>query len=357
MKLIKFFVAHLSDLHLASSPNRYGLLHLPAQKYLSELVYSLSNLLNGKFAIVTGSYDERSIGPLAERLALGFNPERNSRHALVQDFYDAIVISGDIGTHGDLITQTSARGLLDKILDQSLIKASRPIISLVPGNHDRFQTLLNIPGSVNFDSESIFEPDWRPYPLVNNTLNALPYRKIQEFTVNKAGTSLSFISVDFCLRSSRDGGFGHGYLDRGFVYKDILEELITKTVALKASNIAVIWVVHFPPSANRNSQYLRHQNSLIQAAFDIGIELILCGHTHRSNNEKLYCKQNKTISVVVAGSVLAFGQSEPLSYREHLIEVNPETLAVKLTESVNVRRQTLFAEDFGEAYVYVRDSD
>lgn len=343
--MVEFFIAHISDLHLSTNPNKYGFQHIHGLG--GKLQHVLRNWFAYDPSTLSGSYDERSLMPLAERLAAGFNPE----YAPEQKSYDAIVISGDIATHGSLIEQSAARKLLDEILKAAIQQTEHLILPIVPGNHDRFQGLFNLPGAIDFEDVLAFCQDWSPYRRVAQTLGSQPYDKVQTFSMIKNDVTLTFISIDCALQTKNDISGWLAYLDEGTVTTDLLKCVKLNTEKAKQNNHAIAWIVHFPPENKEKEKKLRNQELLLELAHELGVELILSGHTHKNALRK-FSSDTNDINVVVAGSALAF--EEPCSYRELTIGVDVITRKVLLIDASLVSRVEVSIDENATSYLFSR---
>lgn len=350
--MVEFLVAHISDLHLSTNPNKYGYQHI--RGFGGKLKHVLRTRFATDPSTLSGSYDERSLIPLAERLAEGFNPEKKSlENSSEQKSYDAIVISGDIATHGSLIEQSAARKLLDEILKSAIQKNEHLILPIVPGNHDRFRGKFNFPGAIDFEHVSAFDPDWSPYRRVAHTLGSRPYDKVQTFSIIKNDVTLTFISIDCALQTKKDVSGWMDYLDQGMVTTDLLKCVKLNTEKAKLNNHAVAWIVHFPPENIEKEKRLRNQELLLELAHELGVELILSGHTHKNALRK-FSSDTNDINVVVAGTALAF--EEPCSYRELTIGVDVITRKVSLIDAALVSRVAVPIDEQATSYVFSRSS-
>ena len=187
---------------------------------------------------------------------------------------DAVLLSGDLGTSGDSADLALAHSYVAAPpRDRWLSSTSKPTlqgagvpIALLPGNHDRFKSLL-LPGNRAFDE--VFA-DWWHDEDRDGVADLL--------ALEKNGRRLVFLGLDFCLRSVEDGLI---YMGQGNAYQDVVDAAVEATAWHKQAHpaCAVIWVSHFPPAAPL-TLLLVDDDHLITGAKAAKIPLLLCGHTH-----------------------------------------------------------------------------
>lgn len=289
MSKVEFYLAHLSDLHLASKPNRVGLTH--RRKLLERVGFFFGSLFSPcPKAQITGSYCEASYIALKNRLQDGFFGGVYSGKAVD---YDGIIISGDISTHGSFAEMQAAAVLSRDLL--SSVEARQVV--LIPGNHDRFTSIFNLPGSTQFEDPEHFglwwslgEPDQRFYDS--------PYVKAQ--FIEKNGVKLALINADLSLRGLLDVVLLPflAYLDAGKIRSNMLECLDEASELAKESKSPAIWVMHFPPLISR----IFGVSNLTKLINRCRVGIVLSGHTHKENYGYRY---GDSSTVVVAGSALA----------------------------------------------------
>jgi len=193
-----------------------------------------------------------------------------------KDIIDAVLISGDLTCLG---------------LDKDLNKAYRWIDEvnrfvptvLLPGNHDRYEFDVHAyPASIEFDN--IFHQYWGRN------------KKVQVFQLPRTTSPrLSVICSDFTLKNKSDStNEVFGRYGQGKVYQEILVELDTATRLEKTNGLAVLWMIHFSPEIRTRpfkpfkkykSQFeiLIDAKKFLQKANNLGVEFILCGHTHKKS--------------------------------------------------------------------------
>jgi hypothetical protein len=105
------------------------------------------------------------------------------------------------------------------------------------------------------------------------------------------------VYADFTLQQRLDAWdkFVAAY-GQGRVYVDVLKTLIEKTRRLqRESNVdCVIWAIHFAPFACGYGLCLIDHEDLVNSAEELGVNAILCGHTHDAHVEarkgfNIYC--------------------------------------------------------------------
>ena len=107
----------------------------------------------------------------------------------------------------------------------------------MPGNHDRFANRRGTPGGNNF--ERMFSNYWKEKNRVSG----------KQFKDRNGRDDWAIFFADFSLREALDAPICAA--GQGVVYKDVLDELVARTKAVKSNNkfTVVIWVSHFPPVA------------------------------------------------------------------------------------------------------------
>ena len=100
------------------------------------------------------------------------------------------------------------------------------------------------------------------------------------------GERLAIIGVDCSLVERGEASPARHYLGQGKVTSALLDELARLALALKAedSQVAILLAVHFSPRHPGESERLRliDEDRLIQAAADLEIGHVLCGHYHEA---------------------------------------------------------------------------
>jgi predicted phosphodiesterase len=279
-----FNIIHLTDLHFASVPDRANIFSD------ASIRAKLSGLLQGD-SFVPSTHDPQ----IAEGVAAWLYRQRA---ALEQagDALDALILSGDLATTGlrddldpafDYVDTAptnnyyrDARGGEQRVGAHlaTIADPSKPCF-IVPGNHDRFKNNGCRSGGKLFDT--VFDKYWarQTNGVVASILTKL----------NAAGEEerLAIIGVDGCLRRRSDATSIVHEMSQGYFYIDALDALRDKTEAARRMypDIAVVWVVHFPP---------HHTVSLMETMRDGGfmwaesrninpnVSMILSGHTHQN---------------------------------------------------------------------------
>jgi hypothetical protein len=271
---------HLSDLHLAG--------------FWRAFYESLGNI----FPLTV--YDLDTFGTLSEII---FNWHKE---------LDAILISGDMAVTGGDDDLLSAKEKLSTLLNQTGF--NKPII-LLPGNHDRYRTLLGLPGGSNFDQK--FSAYW-PVGMQGVYSCFLP---------NKAAPTLAIICADFSLRQVMDSSGLGGHWGQGKVDKDRLQGLVDETETIISSNpdCGIIWMVHFAPKYEDEHLDFDHRlilldsDYLIEAAKKVGVKYIFCGHTHQHADYLI--KVNGGVQIHCAGSSTCLGNDHQATIHLRLIEI------------------------------------
>jgi 3',5'-cyclic AMP phosphodiesterase CpdA len=218
------------------------------------------------------------------------------------DDIDAIVLTGDIATTGSSSDINAAAGFIRGKVPPNWVSSSRafrpllsnalPPIILMPGNHDRYTPPALTPQSLEF--EKAFGKQWDLGQFPSNGISN--NRFAHSFALRKDGCALVLCTVDFSLPALSDSTSSFGFLGQGIVktqrrtpYANFspLDELIDQTrwAQENEENCSVVWCVHFPPKfpGITNEMQLIDEHYLLAAAEELGIKLILSGHTHEYN--------------------------------------------------------------------------
>lgn len=251
-----FRLFHISDLHLAAST------------YYTE----------------RGRSFLRSYG-LKETAERHFRPAQLAllkavaRAAYLSSPLDAILITGDLANWGDVESlQAALRFVAADPADTWHDTEGLPTLRgrdvplyLLPGNHDRYsQGVGGWGGAGGTHFDEVFKDYWNVGQGVNG------------FVLKQ---SLGIVIGDLTLASSFHGttflgglwGQGKAYIER-VAFMRVMTQLLRE----QYSNIPIIWAVHFAPGFEglpRDLQLI-DDGRLIQAAQDMDIRYILCGHTH-----------------------------------------------------------------------------
>jgi 3',5'-cyclic AMP phosphodiesterase CpdA len=258
---------HISDLHISKNPH----------------LRQLQRQTPGNFydAVRKGIYGASHGNGMLKALVELVYQKRSS--------LDGVVVTGDIATTGMDYDLEMALRFIEGRPDAHNVRASSgfPTISgaglpvfLLPGNHDRYKLLLRslgyAPGNRKF--HQMFKGHWQG--------------DVQRNSIVKDDFVVGVIAADFSLRKWQDAeGKGPDQVAnsyaQGRVYPDILDELVDTTDAFRAdhaaaSNIFIIWAVHFPPVSTNSQSHMKliDGEKLIEAANNREVGLILSGHTH-----------------------------------------------------------------------------
>lgn len=252
-----FSILHASDLHIADAPNHLGLFD---RRY--EDMWSNPELIS-----LQASHDPDALDALA---SLAY--ERREE-------LDLALLTGDLAATGSRPDLLAARARLTSPSKLHTTKDGNPTLGflgsrlkLMPGNHDRFRASpAFLPGGTEFDK--LFAAHWSAGQSVQLLLDS-----------QKNGARLAVIAADFTL--AREDVFlltdAVRHFGKGRVYDDRLQELERLTREALAGGAAVVWAVHFKPECSERLLALEDDDLLLQAAADLGVSAILCGHTHSS---------------------------------------------------------------------------
>ncbi len=310
-----FRLLHASDLHIAQTPYWAG---TPANPWLARLTRVWRQKSHDPFVLRAfaqwiwwnGGFASGSGGPR----------------------FDTILLTGDLATTGDMADLQEAYKFIDDVprVGTYLTAAGKPtiafvnphhLVSLLPGNHDRYRTGFSfyLPGG------RVFDTVFCPGPGQGN-----PYWcQRQGFAFaggpTRGKASLLIWTIDFSLRST-DRGRRHyglpGWLGQGRVQRKILygakgtptaptpASLVGQTLSSRQHAVGqgltpvVIWAIHFDPFSTDGLVQLLDSDLLIDATRQAGVSAILCGHTHESKVKPL----SATTAVFACGTTSASGE-------------------------------------------------
>lgn len=208
-----------------------------------------------------------------------------------------IIFSGDLAATGvladlnvaaDYLSQSQSTAWADENQAPHFFSAGKPI-TVMPGNHDRYQGSSLLPGGKNF--EVAFPMLW--------DIGSSCGRISKPVVLHRDGERLGLISADFTFRTlSESQPSLYGFVGKGKVHADVLANLEAATTHLHGQGeVAVVWILHYPPGFPNGDPdlALEDEHLLLSAAARHGIKLILGGHTHVA---KQYAAQQAHVSCV-----------------------------------------------------------
>lgn len=249
---------------------------------------------------------------------------------------DALVLTGDLATTGhdsDLGVATRfMRGDLPEHWSPFAVPAlvqpdSFPVVAL-PGNHDRYEGVALFPNSKAFERH--VDEDWSFGSGATHSIAGTDPR-VKLLRLEKSNVALVLSFADFTLASEHDGEGLTGYIGQGRVGRELLQDLVRSTrVALAEArrdglHAAAAWVVHYPPEFDGISQSLQLLDDavLVAAASDLGVPLVLAGHTHEARS--YVCKSSvaggSPVRVVCAGAATGVSANEVFEFAVLRIDV------------------------------------
>jgi len=242
---------------------------------------------------------------------------------------DLLIFTGDIANTGDEQDLDAAAdflmgrrfGQFPNMEDTSIEKIRVPFM-LMPGNHDRFDGLLNKPGSTNFEDKFGSRWDFRTNAshfskrpgaaIVGDMVRAISIHKNND-------VRLVVICADFSLRYSSEAHFPE-FMGQGEINKIRLDALIdaTKLTRNKDEDAVIVWGIHFPPMFKNVPPSLRliDEDRLVEAAIENDIGLILSGHTHEKDG--YWIDVNEQVKVICGGSASSYGSE----HGNHINEIS-----------------------------------
>lgn len=282
-------IAHISDLHIASEPNRVNRIFDGSSEY----IYKDSK----KSLLKPTSYKPRSLARILEYI----NKEK----------FNYILLTGDIATTGqrqdlnisyDMLT--GKQQIKDSIFGITFKEHNK--LLLLPGNHDRYKKLFR-PAGKNFNQ--IYKSYWK-----NDEVNT-------KIIIDAHGNKIALIQIDFSLADNSKNP--KQWLGNGKVYKTTLKKIRDVVIEIKKEyeNIEILCATHFAPSCSDSSLALINEEKFIKLLNKYDIKHIFCGHTHE---EKIY-KEND-INIYCAGSASSCADNN--SFLIHTIEFKKDNFSI-----------------------------
>jgi Calcineurin-like phosphoesterase len=287
-----FSLIHITDLHIAVPQERSGVVRL-IWRGIDQLCPSRHN-------------------PYAWEAIKRFLAQR-------RESTDVIVLSGDISDDGTqrnldeafrLITGTVGQG--DSSLDGQ--RSNGPELFIMPGNHDRFNGDVRLPGGTAFDTT--FGSYWRK-----------GLGGVQSLILAKPPSLLALVASDFCLQ---EGLNPVDYLGRGNAYDEVIWNLVEETNAIRYCfrGIGVVWISHFPPMEDVESDLmLKNGKRLIEAAIKSRVGYMLCGHLHRDYART--CSDDFSgsyVEIICTGTAASTGKGEFDGYWIQRLDVEVDSV-------------------------------
>lgn len=324
-----FSYIHLSDFHFCQQPLRKNALSLRGRRW-ADVIDTLSD-------------QRKQLGFSSFFLPVSFDPEIAKGVAQFcadwQDGVDGIIITGDLATTGITADIRVAEQFIKEPAAAAHLTANRtPTISsfglpvhLFAGNHDRYVNNAAKPFSNYFD-------------FVFSDYMNLKSEFIGSWVSEKDGRHLAFVHADFSLQMRLAASFPRGAMayGQGRVYVDVLDDLRNETIAIRQGikGVHVIWMVHFAPYECGPALRLHDHQRLIDASRALGIEVILCGHTHEalaksSASQIIYCAGSSCCVDNVGGCMV------------HVIDFD-------VNASLNVTRSTFVWDENNDEFVFLR---
>lgn len=237
------------------------------------------------------------------------------RHSL-----DAVLITGDLATSGyrrdDL---EMARALLEPAAGPGGHFVPHPFsagymptfnfgapLVWMPGNHDRYAGKAFDVGGTDFDQ------------IVGWTTNS--------FVSSFSAPGLRILSIDCSLRpGSGSSSFPHR-LGVGEVHDVLLDEA-RRACDSREPDELLLWMVHWPPehTPRKAMMELVREKDLLELAQEVGVDLLLSGHTHTAG---VY-KSTVGVPVICCGTTSqALSGDEPHTLFDIHVELESTALTV-----------------------------
>lgn len=276
--MVRFALLHASDLHFYRREHTVG------------LPDSLPALARGDISPLNVGLVSSHDLHLADALA---------QFAFVnRDGLDAVLVSGDLATTGDVQDLTLALTFLTAVPSDgdyhtpeglpTLAAAGKPIL-LLPGNHDRFGPAWKLYPGGNTRFDDLFGNYWR----AGRGAQVL-------WAGQRDGAHLALVGADFCLAAGDNAGLAvYGHFGRGHVTEEVTDPLValTQEVRQQHPHGVILWVIHFEPDAAENTLALYDPDGLLgEAVAQARPDAILCGHTHLASTEKQFANARVFVS-------------------------------------------------------------
>lgn len=248
---------------------------------------------------------------------------------------DALIVTGDLATTGADADLAVARDYFSGRIPvnwnpgeecPSLLEGDGVIITL-PGNHDRYEGVALLPGGTRFEQHFgvswDFEKGWS-----YDAYSVIGASRVKVCTLEKDNVGLGIVLADLSLLNAHAAEGAWGWVGQGAV--SCIDEMMqaTKLIREEAQDagigVAVIWAVHFPPSFPGNDEKLRllNEDVLIAAAENLGIPLILAGHTHQPL--RYVAGVNQSVAVICSGATTGMSSNDLYSYAEIEIDISQQ---------------------------------
>ncbi|MGE3821041.1 MAG: metallophosphoesterase [Isosphaeraceae bacterium] len=294
-----FQILHLSDLHIGVKPNVLGWPHVRRPE---------GNPLGKVSPLAYGSWSPEIYRCLLDEVV---SPCR--------EVLDAVLVTGDLATDGraaDLAwAEFQIAELVKKLAGPRLTREgltqSRDRVLIMPGNHDRYDGWFGRAGGTRFERVfTRFWPETPQPPVVQDRWRRFRELKRRVFSPGRRprrtqtwllecegpseGSSpdrLAIVAADFTLQRSRDASkTPMAHLGQGKAYLHVIDQLKHATRAVSFETRAIVWAVHFPPEFEKNDPLLAllDDGALIDAAVELDVEHIFCGHTHEDRQYTIY---------------------------------------------------------------------
>lgn len=265
---------------------------------------------------------------------------------------DAIVLTGDLSNTGyqrDLqralrfLDGPAINTIYDANQEATLGFLNRKCFMVLPGNHDRYRPRPGyLPGGTAFDR--FFNAHWPG-----------GFQGVSAWCLPIAARNLVVVGADFAL-GRRDLGKRHywlpGWLGQGRVTgphnQGTLAQLQTATQNLRAQlrtasgDPVILWAIHFDVFSPDESLQLLDSASLVRAARDENVPVLLAGHTHETKIKPVASLASTMMlgasapaaAVLVCGTTAQAGASQGNDFQVLTLDV-PDGPAGPLTLSVD----------------------
>lgn len=256
-------------------------------------------------------------------------------HAVLNDTFDSVLITGDLATTGeDADLQVAVEYLHGKAPEWwhgggaiPALLGNLPVMPM-PGNHERYSGTFSVPGSGQFERQLGLYWDLEQEIAYSHKLPHEESGRVRIGTFGRDNKRLGIVMADMSLRSANQAQGGKfAYYGQGEIVAQVAAEMVEATLAVYQEakedglHAGVLWAVHFPPEFPGIEPDLRLLNGidLIQAAAAANVALIVCGHTHKSGEYTLQYQAQADVPghgvrVICSGPTCGLGVHDRYSY-------------------------------------------
>ena len=294
----EFRFLHISDLHLAVAPglvNWWDAIRSPSDLF--------AEWRNAAVSRAPTTFDRA----VAQKLRLLIQ-----RRLYNDRDVDGIIVTGDVASTGSRLDLLAARQYFEGgaahwgettrfATSKSLLSENR--FAFLPGNHDRYSTLL-LPSSDKFEADSCFGGNWSANQMPGASVDNM----VRSYGFARGDDQIVFCCVDLSLERWSQETVVLGYLGQGIVTDARLDGLRQATVRHQERGRTVVWAFHYPPEYAGCPDLLKliGGERLSALGAELGVRLCLCGHLHQLRTYQVPAG----LTVACSGTACAFFEEE-----------------------------------------------